>query len=121
MAPARLMTIKRILCPTALTAGSDGALRFALALARAYDAKLIAFHCKPASGNGVLAQSEVKVSLEESGLQASIKRIEANMALNPHASCTDPLSAPVVNLEKHQTLDNTQAFPYYGEVLVEVH
>ncbi len=63
------MTIKRILCPTALTAGSDGALRFALALARAYDAKLIAFHCKPANGNGVLAQREVKVSLEESIFQ----------------------------------------------------
>ena len=69
MAPARLMTIKRILCPTALTAGSDGALRFALALARAYDAKLIAFHCKPANGNGVLAQSEVKASLERSIFQ----------------------------------------------------
>ena len=69
MAPARLMTIKRILCPTALTAGSDGALRFALALARAYDAKLIAFHCKPANGNGVLAQSEVKASLEQSIFQ----------------------------------------------------
>jgi len=69
LAPARLMTIKRILCPTALTAGSDGALRFALALARAYDAKLIAFHCKPANGNGVLAQSEVKASLEQSIFQ----------------------------------------------------
>src|SRR2546427_12378106 len=59
------MTIKRILCPTALTAGSDGALRFAQALARTYDAKLIAFHCKPANGNGVIAQSEVKASLEQ--------------------------------------------------------
>jgi len=58
------MTIKRILCPTALTAGSDGALRFALALARAYEAKLIAFHCKSANGNGV-EQSEVKASLEQ--------------------------------------------------------
>ena len=42
------------------------ALRFALALARAYEAKLIAFHCKPANGNGVIGQSEVKTSLEQS-------------------------------------------------------
>lgn len=60
------MTIKRILCPTALTSGSDGALRFALALARAYEAKLIAFHCKSPNGNGTHAQSEVKTSLEQS-------------------------------------------------------
>ncbi|PYS28977.1 MAG: hypothetical protein DMF75_17965 [Acidobacteria bacterium] len=59
------MTIKRILYPTALTAGSDGALRFALALARAYDAKLIALHCKSANGNGVIEQTEAKASLEQ--------------------------------------------------------
>jgi nucleotide-binding universal stress UspA family protein len=63
------MTIKRILCPTALNTGSDGALRIALALARAYQSRLIAFHCKSANGDGVLAQSELKSSLEQSIFQ----------------------------------------------------
>lgn len=54
------MTIKRILCPTDLTAESDEALRYALALARAYDAKLIAFHCEQTPGAAPLDQSEVK-------------------------------------------------------------
>jgi hypothetical protein len=71
----------------------------------------------------ILSEIELKakVALEENGLKASIARIEANMALSPQSACTDPLSAPVVNLATHMTTDNTQAFPYYGEVQVEVH
>src|SRR5712692_7934817 len=42
------MTIERILFPTDLSPESDEALCYALALARAYDAKLILFHCEPA-------------------------------------------------------------------------
>jgi len=63
------MTIKRILCPTDLTAGSDEALRYALALARAYEARLIAFHCEPTNGAVVVAQSELKGSFEQSRFQ----------------------------------------------------
>jgi nucleotide-binding universal stress UspA family protein len=37
--------IKRILCPTDLTTNSDQALRYALALARAYESKLIICYC----------------------------------------------------------------------------
>lgn len=59
------MPIKRILCPTDLTAESDEALRYALALARTYDAKLIAFHCERAGGESELAQSEVKTLFEQ--------------------------------------------------------
>jgi nucleotide-binding universal stress UspA family protein len=66
---ARLMTIKRILCPTDLTAESDEALRYALALARAYDAKLIAFHCKRADGDPARLQTEVKASFEQALFQ----------------------------------------------------
>lgn len=58
------MTIKRILCPTDLTAESDEALRYAVALARAYDARLIIFHCTmdaPGRLNG-----EAKAVLEQS-------------------------------------------------------
>ncbi len=60
-----------------------------------------------------------KASLEEAGFFAGIAAIEANIALNPRTSCLDPLAAPALNLEKRQTVDNTQAFPYYGEVTVE--
>jgi nucleotide-binding universal stress UspA family protein len=63
------MTIKRILCPTDLTAGSDEALRYALALARAYEAKLIAYHCEPINNVVELVQSEVKESFEKSLFQ----------------------------------------------------
>lgn len=63
------MTIKRILCPTDLSAGSDEALRYALALARACNAKLIAFHCEPANGNAEVLQTEVKTLFERSLFQ----------------------------------------------------
>ncbi|MGH9883426.1 MAG: universal stress protein, partial [Pyrinomonadaceae bacterium] len=36
-----MMDIKRILCPTDLTTNSDQALRYALALTRAYESELI--------------------------------------------------------------------------------
>jgi nucleotide-binding universal stress UspA family protein len=39
------MKIECILCPTDLTADSDEALRYAIALARAYNAQLILLHC----------------------------------------------------------------------------
>jgi nucleotide-binding universal stress UspA family protein len=69
LALSRLMTIKQILCPTDLTAGSDEALRYALALARAYDAKLIAFHCEPPGNEEEPLQSDVKAALEKSLFQ----------------------------------------------------
>jgi nucleotide-binding universal stress UspA family protein len=40
-----MIDIKRILCPTDLTIDSDQALRYALALTRAYEAKLITCYC----------------------------------------------------------------------------
>ena len=59
------MTIKRILCPTDLTAESDEALRYALALARAYEARLVAFHCQQTNDDSELDQSEVKELFEQ--------------------------------------------------------
>lgn len=41
-----MITIQRILCPTDLTTESDEALRYAIALARAYDAKLMLLYCR---------------------------------------------------------------------------
>src|SRR5678816_1823577 len=64
-----VMTIKRILCPTDLTAGSDEALRYALALARAYEAKLVAYHCEPTNTVAEPVQSEIKESFEKSLFQ----------------------------------------------------
>lgn len=60
------MTIKRILCPTDLTPGSDEALRYALALARAYEARLIAFHCEPNSDDPPITKSEKEAAFEKS-------------------------------------------------------
>src|SRR5437773_4010176 len=40
------MRIKRILCPTDLTPDSEAALRYGLALARAYEAELIQIYCE---------------------------------------------------------------------------
>ena len=60
------MTIKRILCPTDLSIESDEALRYALALTRAYEAKLIVFHCTPDPPGAELANGEAKALLEQS-------------------------------------------------------
>ena len=60
------MTIKRILCPTDLSSESDEALRYAVALARAYEAKLIVFHCTPDTPGVELVNGEAKALLEQS-------------------------------------------------------
>src|SRR5262245_39974087 len=39
------MRVRRILCPVDLSAQSDEALRYAITLARVYEAKLFIFHC----------------------------------------------------------------------------
>src|SRR4029077_296672 len=62
----KLMTIKRILCPTDLSIESDEALRYAVALARAYQAKLIIFHCTPDPTGSGLVNGEAKALLEQS-------------------------------------------------------
>jgi nucleotide-binding universal stress UspA family protein len=60
------MTIKRILCPTDLSTESDEALLYALALTRAYEAKLIIFHCTPDTPGSGLVNGEAKALLEQS-------------------------------------------------------
>lgn len=87
----KLMSIKRILCPSDLSTGSDEALRYAVALTRAYEAKLIAFHCKPESGDAEVVQNKVKVSLERSLFKhlesAELAAIDWQPAVE---SCDDP-------------------------------
>jgi hypothetical protein len=41
-----MIKIERILCPTDLSTEADEALRYALALSKAYQAKLILLYCK---------------------------------------------------------------------------
>ena len=50
-----IMKIERILCPTDLSPDSDEALRYAVAMTRAYEAELIVLHCaQPGSEFGML-------------------------------------------------------------------
>jgi hypothetical protein len=67
-----------------------------------------------------LIEQKQKVGFEEAGYFAAVTKTETNMALTPQTSCVDPPSAPPLNPEKHQTTDKKQAFPYYGEVQVEL-
>jgi len=56
------MKVECILCPTDLSADSDEALRYAIALSRAYDAQLILLHCQPiANGPTPLHNLEMTV------------------------------------------------------------
>jgi nucleotide-binding universal stress UspA family protein len=64
-----LMSIKKIMCPTDLSPGSDEALHYAMALARAYEAKLIAFHCQAETDGAAPAQNEVKAAFERALFQ----------------------------------------------------
>ncbi|HKZ80040.1 MAG TPA: universal stress protein [Pyrinomonadaceae bacterium] len=47
-----MIKLERILCPTDLSTESDEALRYAVALTRAYEAKLYLLHCSEALPNG---------------------------------------------------------------------
>ena len=62
------MKIECILCPTDLSADSDEALRYAIALARAYNAELILLHCdltdKGPAGNHDEAAAAIRTALE---------------------------------------------------------
>src|SRR6185503_6383870 len=58
------MTIKKIMCPTDLSPESDEALHYAMALARAYEARLIAFHCQSNDDGSGPLQSELKATFE---------------------------------------------------------
>jgi nucleotide-binding universal stress UspA family protein len=60
------MKIERILCPTDLTSDSEDALRYALALSRAYEAELILLHCETRSD--LPANEENKLSLQKAEL-----------------------------------------------------
>ena len=96
------MTIERIFCPTDLSPESDEALRYALALVRAYDAKLILFHCKPTVEAGTVPP-HTKQRLEQSLLRHLDARELA--ALNWQgvvAQCDDPGEAIARQAAEHR-------------------
>jgi nucleotide-binding universal stress UspA family protein len=60
-APATDMRVQRILCPIDLATGSNEALRYAITLSRAYDAKLFIFHCVRTSGLGMIGDEAQQI------------------------------------------------------------
>jgi nucleotide-binding universal stress UspA family protein len=77
------------MCPTDLSSGSDEALHYAFALARAYDAKLIAFHCQAAVENG--AQDDLKASFEKQLFQRlNLTELALNNWERVVSQCDDP-------------------------------
>lgn len=71
------MKIERILCPTDLSPDSDEALRYAVALALAYEAHLLLIHCQP--------QSDLPVSQSE----REIVRLAIQASLVKHTGLFD--------------------------------
>ena len=72
-----MISIQRILCPTDLSTESDEALRYAVALTRAYDAKLLLLHCtKSRSG-----ESEESGHLSVSTAREFQEALAAHLAL----------------------------------------
>jgi nucleotide-binding universal stress UspA family protein len=96
------MTIERILCPTDLTPESDEALRYALALIRAYDAKLFLFHCQPA-----IDAEFVELNAKQQFEQSLLRHLDARelAALNwqgIEARCEDPGDAISQQAAEHR-------------------
>ncbi|MGE0102389.1 MAG: universal stress protein [Blastocatellales bacterium] len=61
-----MINLRRILCPTDLSPESDEALRYAIALARAYDAKLVMSHCiESPSFNTESGREQIRKTIED--------------------------------------------------------
>lgn len=56
------MNIKTILCSTDLSAESDEAMRYAIALAKVYDAKLIVYHCAEVAPMVIASEVQSRVT-----------------------------------------------------------
>jgi nucleotide-binding universal stress UspA family protein len=97
------MAIKRILCPTDLSTESDEALRYALALARAYEAKLIVFHCLLSTPGTAAVEDEARALLEQSLLTrfepAEVEKLQWEGIV---AQCEDPGRAIAEQAAEHR-------------------
>ena len=88
----QLMRIERILCPTDLTPDSRAALRYAAALAQAYDAELIQIYCENSSDSHPGTLSGKPADLLEAALRehANQKDLKALGWKSIIVGCDDP-------------------------------
>ena len=86
------MRIERILCPTDLTPDSKAALRYAAALAHAYDAQLIQLYCELKVDNRPAVQAAEPAELLDAALReyANAEDLKALGWKSIIASCDDP-------------------------------
>lgn len=87
------MRIERILCPTDLTPDSEAALRYGLALARAYEAELIQMYCKPgpsAAGQPIVTGSPNEIMDRALMKSATATELEALNCQAAVVNCDDP-------------------------------
>lgn len=98
MAISGRIIFERILCPVDLTPESDEALRYAIALAKAYGAKLFVAHCLDRSSfTGLSGRSDVK------------KLLETAIRKHIHLPASGPLDWEVVLVEGEPEIAITQA------------
>lgn len=86
-----MIRIGGILCPTDLTPESKGALRYALGLARAYEARLLVVHCLPSGEASEEKRIEIGRELEQS--IAAYGSSDGKVAIETQVLSGDPLEA----------------------------
>ena len=86
------MRIQRILCPTDLTADSEAALRYGVALARAYEAQLIQMYCEPVAANAANPSAAKPAEIMEQALRhhANPDDLKAPACQSVVVGCDDP-------------------------------
>ena len=87
----QFMRIERILCPTDLTPDSEAAVRYAVTLARAYDAHLLLMYCEPDSATPASSAGNPQGFLEAAlRKHASASEIERWDWQSNVVKCDDP-------------------------------
>ncbi|HXI24188.1 MAG TPA: universal stress protein [Pyrinomonadaceae bacterium] len=87
------MRIRRIICPTDLTPDSGAALRYGLALARAYEAQLIQLYCEtsaPALGADANPSAPAELMKEELAKHSGTDQVEHLAVQSVIVGCDDP-------------------------------
>jgi len=87
------MRIRRIICPTDLTPDSGAALRYGLALARAYEAQLIQLYCEPSAPTLVADASPsapAELMREELTKYAGTDQVDDQAVQSVIVGCDDP-------------------------------
>ncbi|HET6853301.1 MAG TPA: universal stress protein [Pyrinomonadaceae bacterium] len=98
-----MITIKRILCPTDLSPYSGNAVRYAVALSRAYDAELVLLHCEPRS-QGVDNDEELGI-LESSVFEHVDPSDLAGVRWRAVVATTDDVGEEIMNQAQTERAD----------------